>query len=413
MLILESTDKLQLVTSAAGDIDVTVSFVRKTAETSTTPDKQCTTITNAATNDIKAVATDVETIKSIEICNVHASVSNVIEVLYHDGTNARRLGSKCTLLPGESYVRTDTGAWIKYDAEGRAYAVAGGGVDPRTNDFRLSGVTATPIMTADSTSLSTIFLTQFKGNRLALYDGANWQLCEPPSEVSLAVTGRTTDLPFDIFAYLNAGVVTLEFTDWTNATTRATGLTRTNGVWTKSGDPTRRYMGSCRPRSATTFHHRMAGDDVPVRLDLWNVDNRIEFAFTLRALTNTWAYTTATIRQAQGSANYQIEVMVGLQECFFEATLMVTSSNATSDVKREAGLSYDSTTTFMGTTAAGSNDAAVAGNCVAIARIKHMPAIGRHFYSWNEISTASGTTTWQGDNGALRIQSGVTGNFDA
>jgi hypothetical protein len=411
MLIIESTDKLQLVTSAAGDIDVHVDYVRKTAETSTTPDKQVSTITTATTTDIKGVATDVETVKSISIANVHASVSNVVEVLYHDGTNARRL-AKCTLLPGESLRRDDRGLWAHYDAEERIYAVAGGGVDPRTNDFRLSGVSATPVMTADSTSLSTIYLAEYKGRRLALYDGTNWQLAAPSAEVSLAVTGRTTDLPFDIFAFLNAGVVTLEFLDWTNATTRATGLTRQDGVWTKSGDPTRRYLGSCRARSATTFHHRMNGDDVPVRLDLWNADNRVEFAFTLRALTNTWTYTVATWRQAQASANYQVEIMVGLQECWFEATLMTTSRNSTISIPRQCGIGFDSTTAFTGTTASDANTvASIESNQVA--RIKHMPAIGRHFYSWNEISTATGTCTWVGDDGALRIQSGMTGNFDA
>jgi hypothetical protein len=240
----------------------------------------------------------------------------------------------------------------------------------------------------------------------------NWQDCAPATEISLAVTGRTTDLPFAIYAYLAAGVVTLEFQNWTNATTRATTLTRLDGVLTKTGDSTRRFLGDCRARSATTFHFVRNGDDLPCKFDLWNADNRVEFPFILRALTNTWAYTLATWRQAQGSANYQVDVMVGLQEENFLGDLMATSTNATTTVPREVGIGYDSTTAFTGVTGSSTNEAAVASQQLAHASVSHQPAIGRHFYAWLEISTASGTTTWLGDNGALRVQSGMIGSWN-
>jgi len=412
-------DKLQLVTSAAGDIDVEVDFVDTddpiTPTSNMVPDTQSTTIVTAATTDVCATpaASKVRNVKAVKINNVHASVSNVVELLRHDGTNARRLMPAVTLLAGEAAMISDTGVAFHYTALGSVYSSGGPIVDPARNDFRLSGVTGTPVMVADSTTLSNIFLCQHKGNHLSLFDGNNWQDCAPAAEISLAVTGRTTDLPFDIFGFLSGGVVTLEFLNWTNATTRATALVRLDGVLVKSGDSTRRYLGSCRPRSATTFHWVTIGSDLPCKFDLWNADNRVEFPFVLRALTNTWAYTLATWRQAQASANYQVDVMVGLQVENFMADLMATSTNASTTVAREVGIGFDSTTAFTGITGSSSNPAAVAAQQIAHATLSHQPTIGRHFYAWLEISTATGTTTWFGDNGALRIQSGMTGSWNA
>lgn len=412
-LLNSTSDKLQLVTSAAGDIDVRVDFVDTDATITPTsdmgPGKQPTTITGATTTDICATpaATKVRNVKKIAISNVSLTVSNIVEVLYTTTGPASYREFRCTLLSNESLVFNE-GTWLHYDALGSVYSTGGAVVDPARNDFRLTGVTATPVMTADSTSLSTIYLAQFKGNHISLFDGNNWQDVAPAVEPSLAVTGRTTDLPFDIFAFLDAGGVTLEFLNWTSATARATAIVRLDGVLVKSGAATRRWLGSCRARSATTYHFVQNGSDLPCKFDLFNADNRIEFAFMLRALTNTWTYTLATWRQAQASANYQVDIMVGLQEELFSGDLLVSSRNSTISIPRQVGIGFDSTTAFTGTTSATANTVASIESDQN-ARIGHMPSIGRHFYAWLEISTATGTCTWVGDDGALRLQSGMSG----
>ena len=279
------------------------------------------------------------------------------------------------------------------------------------NGFRITGVSATPVMTADSTSLSTIYLTPYKSGTIALYNGSTWDLLSS-AEVSISVTSRTTDLPFDIFAYNSSGTVTLELLDWTSATARATALVRQDGVWCKTGALTRRYVGSCRARSATTFHWVESGSDAPAKFDLFNADNRVRVPFSCIATTNTWNYTTATWRQAQGSTNYQVDIMVGLQEEGFQAALQATSSTSTSGVEREVGIGYDSTTAFTGTVSSTQFTFTLIGATLIYphqAMISNLPTIGRHFYAWLEISGAAGTTTWWGDNGALRTQSGMTG----
>ncbi len=412
MILLTSTsDVIKVVTATAVTIDVHASYMDYSSSAVVTAGRLNSAITTATTSTVVTAPASSTTrnVKTLNIKNIHASSSCTITLQHFDGTTTIEL-RKVTLLAGETLSYVEGEGFAVFDTSGQKKTTSAMYVDPRRNDFRLSGVTATPVMTADNASLSTVFLCSYTGNSIALYDGAQWQLVSPSSEPSLAVTGRTTDLPFDVFGYLSSGTVVLEFLNWTNATTRATGLTRVNGVWTKTGDATRRYLGSIRARSATTFSWVLAGTDTPVKMDLYNADNRLDFAFTLKASTDTWAYTIATWRQAQASANYQVDIMVGLQEQFFEAVLLTSSRNSTISIPRQCGIGFDVTNAISGTSAATANTVASI-ECSQMARICNQPAIGRHFYAWLEISTATGTCTWIGDDAALRLQSGMTGNW--
>jgi hypothetical protein len=414
--LLGTGEKIQLITSAAGSVDVALAYINWDTATQTgkNPQGLAYNVTTAATTDLLVgVATDPRNLKFLNVRNASATVSNVITIQTIIGGVTAPLW-KGTLLPSEWVTVNDAGTPFFYNAAGGVKSAGADTIDPKTNDFRITGVSGTPVMTANSTALSTIYLAQYRGNRIALYDGLNWQVAQPASEINLAVTGRTTDLPFDVFAFLNAGVVTLEFLNWSTATARATALARLDGVWVKSGDATRRYLGSCRPRSATVFHWVLKGDDLPVKFDLWNVENRVEYSFVLRSLTNTWAYTLATWRQCQGSVNYQVDIVVGVEEDDFVGQVVVSSRNSTISIPRHVGIGFDATTAIHATC----TTAATANTVASIeadqnASIAHMPTIGVHKYCWLEISTATGTCTWIGDDGALRLQSGFTGFWDA
>lgn len=406
-----AADKIQLITSAAGAIDVEPDWVDTddvvTGSSNMQPDGIPLSITTATTTDIITTpgGSKVRNVKFLSIHNNSATVSNTVTVQKVRGGVTVVL-KKLTLLIGETLTFSE-GVWYHYDALGAVYSTGGAVVDPARCDFRLSGVTGTAVMTADSTTLSTIYLAQYRGNHISLFDGANWQDVAPAAEISLAVTGRTADLPFDVFAVLAGGTVALEFLNWATAVARATGLVRLDGVWVKSGDATRRYLGSCRPRTATTYHWVRAGDDLPCKFDLFNCHNRIDFGFVHRALVNTWAYATATWRQVQASTNYQVDVMAGLQEESFECTAMANSSTATTTINRGTGIGFDSTTAFQGLAAGSVNAAAVAAEQITIGRTMHQTPIGRHFYAWLEIGGTG--VTFLGDNGALIRQSGMVG----
>lgn len=113
------------------------------------------------------------------------------------------------------------------------------------DNLRLSLTSGTPITTTDVTysSAQTLYAVPFNGNLISLYDGSSWQQYFT-SEISLALGTLTNAVGYDVFCYANSGIPTLEFTAWTNSTTRATNLVYQNGILCKTGSLTRRYMGS-------------------------------------------------------------------------------------------------------------------------------------------------------------------------
>ena len=148
-------------------------------------------------------------------------------------------------------------------------------------DCRLTLTSGTAITTSDVTAAETLYFTPFKGNLLSLYDGTNWVL-RAFSELSIDVPDVTG--VHDVFVYDNAGTPTLEVLVWTNDTTRATALTTQNGVLVKSGQTTRRYLGS--------FYSTIAGngqiEDSLANRYLWNYYNRVERTLLVVDVTNSW-----------------------------------------------------------------------------------------------------------------------------
>lgn len=118
----------------------------------------------------------------------------------------------------------------------------------RTNDFRLTLESGVPVSTSDQLNKTTIYMTPYLGKQIALYVDGAWVIKET-SEISLALGSASASTPFDIFAYWTGSAVALELVEWTNDTTRATALAFQDGIYVKSGDATRRYIGTGRTNS--------------------------------------------------------------------------------------------------------------------------------------------------------------------
>ena len=274
-------------------------------------------------------------------------------------------------------------------------------------EFRLTLTTGVPVTTTDVTGASavTIYCSPYKGNRIALFDGSNWHM-RTSAEFSIAIPAVTNAM-YDVFCYDNATVPTLELLAWTNATTRATALALQDGVLSKTGALTRRYMGSVYVGPSSG----QSADAVSGRW-LWNYYNRVRRQMLVTDTTNTWNYTTATIRQANNSTANQLDFVVGWSEDVVTAEVNSTCFNTNVGVVVSVGVGLDSSSTF----ASGGLQAAVATN-VAAAAINPRgfwsgyPGVGRHNLMWNEYSTATGTTSWIGDNGGTITQSGIKGEI--
>jgi hypothetical protein len=273
---------------------------------------------------------------------------------------------------------------------------------------RITLTSNTPIPSADVTAATTVYWSPYQGNRIALYDGAQWSVYSF-SQLSLALGVDAADTNYDLFAYINSGAVAIERLAWTNATTRATGLTLQDGVLVKSGAATRRYLGTYRTTSAAG----QCEDSVTKRF-VWNYYNR-----TLRTLlksegTNSWTYTTANYQQANASTANQVALVVGYAEVQLNLEIIAFASNTDVNVNVAVAVGEDSTTATFSEPIGLGAQTAVANRIVRVhaRQILRYPSIGYHYYAWLEKSDTTGTTTWYGDNGGSFYQAGILGTIE-
>lgn len=266
---------------------------------------------------------------------------------------------------------------------------------------RLSLTTAVPVTSADVTAAGTLYYALHHGNQIGLYNGSLWvQLTI--AELSLAVPATTNQM-YDVFVDYNSGTPQLVALAWTNDSTRATALTRQDGILVKTGATGQRYVGSFR----TTGVSGQTEDSAANRL-VWNYYHRVGRPLVRQEGTNTWEYDTATWRQANNSASNQVAAVVGVAE---DAIALILSGSGTSTITGIGGVSIgeDSTTTpsTPGIRGLWSLGTSLVG---ATAHLHKIPAAGYHFYTWLEIGPGGGgTTTWYGDNGGTVVQTGLSG----
>lgn len=267
---------------------------------------------------------------------------------------------------------------------------------------RLTLTSGLPVTTGDVTAAGTLYYAPYKHNRIRVYDGTRWQVYTF-AELSLALT-LTSGKPYDIFVYDNAGTLTLEALVWTNDTTRATALTKQDGVYVKTGATTRLYLGTIYSSGSNTT------EDSAAKRFVWNMFNRIRRTLQVLEATDSWNYSTATIRQANGSTANQLDYIVGLNEDGVDAVAQVAVTTSTSTPRSmTVGVGVDSTTVISGLMARGTT---ISGNTLTMtASYRGTPGVGRHYLAWLEYGAGTDTQTWYGDAGApTLIQSGINGN---
>jgi hypothetical protein len=262
-------------------------------------------------------------------------------------------------------------------------------VDPSTNGFRLSP-TADDSPVADG-AFSIIYLAPVKSDRIALYDTtvSGWRLCSV-NGFGQTLSGRTTGTPFDVFISLSAPAptdgtaagVAVEFVNWTLPTARATAITRVNGVLTKSGAPASRYLGTCSPRSATTYHMQTVGNDTtPAKCDLWNIDNQVTAAFRYaRSWTpETFTHPTANTWVGANGSSSRFEFVQGVPGTWTRAQAYAAVQTKT--FAAVTGIGFDTVGTPSGTRtrvlSTSVNDAVTANGQYSL-----QSPIGVHYLAW-------------------------------
>ncbi len=282
-------------------------------------------------------------------------------------------------------------------------------IDNSTCTGRLTLTSGTAVTSADVTAATNVVWTPYKGNRVALYDGAGWRLYRF-SELTLALGTLSSGFNYDVFLFDNAGTLTLEAVAWTNDTTRATALVLQDGVHVKSGTTTKRYLGTFRTTSTTTTEDSGGGTTSQVggKRFLWNMYNRVDRHANVIDATNSWTYTTDAWRYANNNAGNRIEYVCGLAEDHVFA-VAIQAMDYPATTFSFLGIGVDSSTVKSGQGGPGYN-----GNLQPIdqsvqAQYRAVPGLGYHFIAWIENGSGSpaGATFYGDNNEANKRQSGM------
>lgn len=260
---------------------------------------------------------------------------------------------------------------------------------------------------ADVTSVSTLYYVPWKTGLIGLYYGGAWNLVVFSASVSLALSGLTADTNYDVFAYFDGTNVQLELgAAWTTDTTGGgvAACARQDGVLVKSGDPTRRYLGTIRATGATTTTDREN------RRFIWNFYNRT--ARDMRALaSSSWTYATAAWRQANGSTANQVEFVQG-EEAVIDARVTALCTGSATNTNMAMGIGIDSTIANSAQTYGAfgvTSQTAGVGSQQSVAEMRAPIGAGYHKLCWLEYA-GPGTTTVQGNTTAW--SSGMTARVE-
>ena len=290
-----------------------------------------------------------------------------------------------------------SGQQLQSTGTGITWATPVNTIVPMLADGRLCLTTATPVNNEDSGV--TLYYTPYVGNRIALYSGTAWAIYTF-TERSISVPS-TTNTNYDVFLYDNSGTLTLDLTAWASDSTRATALTRQDGVLVKTGALTRRYIGTVRTDPTSGFV-----SDTNSQRQVWNMYNRVAKNF-YAGTTGTYTYTTATWRAAGGNTTLgQSRVQWVCGEFTHVQLVNYSMAYNTSSLYVAAGIGIDQTA---------GNDAQLRGAGITAsnqpsAMTAFYDAIlqpGYHYGQRVENSQATGTTTWY--SAVSTAQSGLRG----
>lgn len=258
------------------------------------------------------------------------------------------------------------------------------------NSFRLSLTTALPVTTADVTAASNLYAVPTEGNVILVYVAGRGWVRRKSAQFTMALT-LTSGKPYDVFVYDNSGVPALETLVWTNDTTRATALDWDSGFRIKTGDATRRYVGSLYASGANTTEDSIA------KRYLWNCYHRKARPMRVIEATASWTYAVTTIRQARATATNQLDMMIGVSEDIVSADMLSSFTNGNGSQGAQVGIGLDSTTAFSASSLNSGQISSTLGLMhAATASYRAYVGEGRHYLTWLEAVSAAGTATFYG-----------------
>lgn len=179
---------------------------------------------------------------------------------------------------------------------------------------RLTYASGDPLPEGSLLNRTTVYYTPYKSNVVPIYNGTRWVLFTF-SELSKTIP-NTSDQMYDVFLNHNRSTLQLEFVAWTNDTTRATALTRQDGILVKSDNKTWRYIGTFRTGSTSG----KSEDSVSKRL-LYNAYQKENRRMARFESLNTWTIPT-NWRAFRNDSSMACELVLGEDAAFVDLAVM-------------------------------------------------------------------------------------------
>lgn len=285
---------------------------------------------------------------------------------------------------------------FQYDSAGKKLSSQ---IEPETtgitafvNGFRLSASSSSPVTTSDTSSTS-IYLTPYVSDQIALYYDGSWALYAS-SAVSAALSTAAGTV-YDVFAYYNGSAVALSLVAWSSTTTRATALGYQDGVLVLSTDSTKLYVGTIYCATADTVNDKASQRHV------WNYYNRVGRQLLCEDTTSSWTYTSTTIRASNSNTTDgvgRVSFVLGESEDSIHASYSQTSGNGPGIYN---GVGLDSTTAMsFGSSTAGEEQTRITPSGILAV------SAGYHYLQKLEALSSSGTQTMYGFTSSTDYSSG-------
>lgn len=309
---------------------------------------------------------------------------------------------------------------------------------------RLTPTTGVPAISTGVTAGPNVYYTPYVGNLVPIYDGTGFGLYTF-AELTLALnaTPHVSLGLYDVFVFLNSGVVTIGTGPiWTagavpgvigsyvsagslttGTAARGTGaasteIQRVAGLWTntnvmdlKNGSTTysaiaagkATYLGTIWIDATAAQISCLTAYGQNRKYGVWNAYNRVPIVLQAGDSGSAWAaYNTNTIRAANGTAANGLTVLCGLPEENVLASYSALVTAGASARTPTIGVGYNSTTAISGRKSA----IIVAANLAAdqLASYEPPPFIGLGAFISLQSGDGSATTVWTNGSAADELR---------
>src|SRR5690606_14864140 len=157
--------------------------------------------------------------------------------------------------------------------------------------------------------------------------------------ITNAVLFPDANTNYDVFVYAQGeSDIAFESVAWTDSATRSTELSKQDGILVKTGDATRRYIGTVRTDTAGKLTNSLQ------KRFVWNYYNRLQNRLVIDDY-ETHTYDVDSFRPWNNDTSVRIEYVVDLDEAPMTVTLAATIHATVAGSLTYVSAGYDSTDT--------------------------------------------------------------------